>query len=232
MAFKTVRIWLDDSFYCRRGVTETRTWAKKRLKRFPPMLIFSHICSLPLLSNAVGFFGTEKPRKECYFGGVANSGRGNDCCFIKWCLKLLLLREASNIKHAPVRFTHVAEGSLEALSWNTCSYIPCATEIAFKEPDNSTLIWRLQQLHHTYILQVGRKRPLSGAEEMLRVGVPSWWQLGSSICPWKRSRFIFIRRTQVFMALTEEHSQLCDCWDCPEKPESESVHMLHFYWSS
>lgn len=93
----------------------------------------------------------------------------------------------------------------------------------------TALSWRLQQLHHTYILQVGRKGPLSGAEEMLRVAVPSWWQLGSSICLWKRSRFIFIGRTQVFMALTEEHSQLCDCWDCPEKPESESVHMLHFY---
>lgn len=161
---------------------------------------------------------------------MADSGRGNDCCFIKWCLKLLLLREAtrhqtSNMFHCG--FTHVAKGSLEALSWNTCSYIPCATEV-----DNSTLLWRLQQLLHTYILQVGRKRPLSGAEEMLRVDVPSWWQLGSSISPWKRSRFIFIRRTQVFMPLTEKHSQLCDCWDCPEKPESESVHMLHFYWSS
>lgn len=71
MAFKTVRIWLDDSFYCRKGVTEKRNCAergkeKKKVWFLPCSFSLVFCCTCGILFSPKGdVFKT----RDCLFAG-------------------------------------------------------------------------------------------------------------------------------------------------------------------
>lgn len=87
MAFKTVRIWLDDSFYCLKGVTEKlncseREKEKKKVWFLPCsfLLVFCCICGILVFARRVTFsrqeivcLQKEKQHwmKQSYFGCVS-----------------------------------------------------------------------------------------------------------------------------------------------------------------
>lgn len=182
----------------------------------------------------------------CCFLTDSVEGNGASLLFYKVMFKTAAVERSYETSYTPkcscVDLHMVARGSPVPLSWNTCWCISVPQRILLKSIISASFKAWLKHSpleaaaasKHTYILQVDRKRPLSGTQVMLTVGVTSFMtenmQLVWSICLWLHFNK---KKTHVQPAgRTDEYSQLRDCWACPKQPESETIHMLHFYWSS
>lgn len=189
MAFKTVRIWLDDSFYCLKGVTEKWNCAEKEQekKKFDSCLARSCWCSVAFV---VSFFlkGPVVKTKGCFAlclfpdnqvqtcksGGLQERSWMTDSCLLMLInaappksLTLWDSKKHQTCPSPPVWIYMVAKCSLTPLYRNTCSCFSVLQRMLLRSiiSQNFKACQKHSPLEHaaaskcTYIFQMDRKRP-------------------------------------------------------------------------